>query len=213
MRFVQFPWRWMSIAAVVCCCFLAAAIERRGWLWFVLVAVLCFSLGYFLEQNTWWDPDEMPTQRAAIANGTGYEGVDEYDPLGDDHMDLPKRAPLATISTGDEPDSLAAIPGARIQVEQWDTTNHKISVDSSAPARVALRLLNYPVWQVTVNGKRVTPEKPDELNQMLVPIAAGKSEIQVRFVRTADQTAGIALSIFSLLISAGLLASRKSPAA
>src|SRR5258708_19508 len=29
MRFVQFPWRWMSIVAVVCSCVLAAAIERR----------------------------------------------------------------------------------------------------------------------------------------------------------------------------------------
>ena len=212
MRFVQFPWRWMSIMAVVCCCFLAAAIERRrGWLWFVLVAVLCFQLGYFLKQNTWWDPDEMATQRAAITTGMGYEGVDEYDPLGDDHMDLPKRAQLATIFPGEATDSPAALPNTKIQIEQWDTTNHKISVDSSAPARVALRLLNYPVWQVTVNGERVAPEKPDDLELMLVPVAAGKSEIQVRFVRTADQTAGIALSIFSLLISAGLLASRKSP--
>jgi hypothetical protein len=212
MRFVQFPWRWMSIMAVVCCCFLAAAIERRrGWLWFVLVAVLCFPLGYFLKQNTWWDPDEMSTQRAAITTGMGYEGVDEYDPLGDDHMDLPKRAQLATIFPGEATDSPAALPNTKIQIEQWDTTNHKISVDSSAPARVALRLLNYPVWQVTVNGERVAPEKPDDLELMLVPVAAGKSEIQVRFVRTADQTAGIGLSIFSLLISAGLLASRKSP--
>src|SRR6266403_1699678 len=63
MRFVQFPWRWMSIVAVVCSCFLASAIERRrGWLWFVLVAILSFPVGYFLTQNTWWDPDEMSTQ-------------------------------------------------------------------------------------------------------------------------------------------------------
>jgi len=212
MRFVQFPWRWMSIMAVVCCCFLAAAIERRrGWLWFVLVAVLCFPLGYFLKQNTWWDPDEMSTQRAAITTGMGYEGVDEYDPLGDDHMDLPKRAQLATIFPGEATDSPAALPNTKIQIEQWDTTIHKISVDSSVPVRVALRLLNYPVWQVTVNGERVAPEKPDDLELILVPVAAGKSEIQVRFVRTADQTAGVGLSIFSLLISAGLLASRKSP--
>jgi hypothetical protein len=214
MRFVQFPWRWMSIMAVICCCFFAAAIERRrGWLWFVMVAALCFPLSYFLTQNTWWDPDEMATQRAAIANGTGYEGVDEYDPLGDDHMDLAKRAPLAAIFPGEATDSPAALPHTNIQIEQWDTTNHKISVDSSGPARVELRLLNYPVWQVTVNGMHVAPEKPDDLDQMLVPIAAGKSEIQVRYVRTGDQTAGIALSIFSLLISAGLLASRKSPVA
>jgi hypothetical protein len=45
---------------------------------------------------------------------------------------------------------------------------------------------------------------------MLVPIEAGQSEIQVRFVRTTDQTAGVALSVFSLLLAAGLLMSGKS---
>jgi hypothetical protein len=210
LRFVQFPWRWMSIVAVVCCCFLAAAIERRrGWLWFTGVAILSFPLGYFLTQNTWWDPDEMPTQQAAITNGTGYEGVDEYDPLGDDHLDLPKHAPLAAVLPEASKDSRSNPLEAKIQVELWRTDNHRVFVESAAPARVALRLLNYPAWQVTVNGNTVTPEKPDDLDQMLVPIEAGKSEIQVRFVRTNDQSAGIALSILSLLLAAGLLTPRR----
>ena len=211
MRFVQFPWRWMSVLAVVCVCFLAAAMERRrGWLWLASVVILSFPLGYFLTQNTWWDPDEMPTQQAAIQSDTGYEGVDEYDPLGDDHLDLPKHAPLAEIFKA-ESDNLGGRPVvANIHIETWETNNHKLIVDSSAQARVALRLLNYPAWQVTVNGKPVTPEKPDDLDQMLVPIEAGKSEIEVRFMRTPDQTAGIALSMLSLLVAAGLLMPRKS---
>jgi hypothetical protein len=210
MRFVQFPWRWMSMLALVCACFLAAAMERRrGWLWFLLVAVLSFPLGYFLTQNTWWDPDEMPTQRAAITSGTGYEGVDEYDPLGDDHLDLPKHAPFAKILLEGTEDSPRATPSGKIQIEIWETNNHRVFVESSAPGRLALRLLNYPAWQVMVNGKAVTPEKPDDVDQMLIPIEAGKSEIQVRFARTEDQTAGIALSVLSLLLAAGTLASRK----
>jgi 6-pyruvoyl-tetrahydropterin synthase related domain len=210
LRFVQFPWRWMSIVAVICCCFLAAAIERRrGWLWFAGVAILSFPLGYFLTQHTWWDPDEMPTQQAAITNGTGYEGVDEYDPLGDDHLDLPKHAPLAATLPEALKDSRSKLLDAKIQVEIWRTDDHRIFVETATPARVALRLLNYPAWQVTVNGKTVSPKKPDDLDQMLVPIEGGKSEIEVRFVRTNDQSAGIALSILSLLLSAGLWASRK----
>jgi hypothetical protein len=210
LRFVQFPWRWMSIVAVICCCFLAAAIERRrGWLWFAGVAILLFPLGYFLTQNTWWDPDEMSTQQAAIARGTGYEGVDEYDPLGDDHLDLPKLAPLAAILPEASKDSRSKPPEAKIQVELWRTDNHRLFVESAVPARVALRLLNYPAWQVTVNGKAVTPEKPDDLDQMLVPIEAGRSEIQVRLVRTHDQSAGIVISILSLLLATGLSTSRK----
>jgi len=211
MRFVQFPWRWMSIVAVICSCFLAAAIERRrGWLWFVVVVVLSFPFGYFLTQNTWWDPDEMPTQQAAIKSGTGYEGVDEYDPLGDDHLDLPKHASLASILPPETQDSMGITLAGKIQIETWETSTHKVFVESPVPARVALRLLNYPAWQVTVNGKPVAPEKPDDLDQMLVPIAAGKSEILVRFVRTRDQTAGIALSIFTSLLAAGLLVPVKS---
>jgi hypothetical protein len=106
-------------------------------------------------------------------------------------------------------DSRSKLLDAKIQVEIWRTDDHRIFVETATPARVALRLLNYPAWQVTVNGKTVSPEKPDDLDQMLVPIEAGKSEIEVRFVRTNDQSAGIALSILSLLLSAGLWASRK----
>jgi len=173
------------------------------------VAILSFPLGYFLTQNTWWDPDEMSTQLAATTSGTGFEGVDEYDPLGDDHLDLPKHAPLAAIFQESSKNAHGKPPNAKIQVEIWRTHNHQVFVECSAPARVALRLLNYPAWQVTVNGKTVKPEKPDDLDQMLVPIEAGRSEIQVRFVHTMDQTAGNALSLFSLLLAAGLLASRK----
>lgn len=209
LRFVQFPWRWMSIIAVVCACFLAAVMERRrGWLWFVLVIAFSFPFGYFLTQNTWWDPDEMSTQLAAITNGAGYEGVDEYDPLGDDHLDLPKRAPVAKILPKDSENSAGITSTARIHVEIWQTDNHKVFVESPAPALVAMRLLNYPAWLVTVNGKTVTPQKPDDLDQMLVPIEAGNSTVQVRFVRTPDQTAGIALSILSLLLAGGLLTQR-----
>ena len=150
----------------------------------------------------------MSTQLAAITSGAGYEGVDEYDPLGDDHLDLPKHAPVATIFPAESADPAGNTSTVKIRVEIWLTDNHKVSVESSAPALVALRLLNYPAWQVTVNGKVVTPRKPDDLDQMLIPIEAGKSEIQVRFARTPDQTAGIALSILSLLIAGSLLTQR-----
>lgn len=210
LRFVQFPWRWMSVLAVICCCFLAAAIERRsGWLWFALYVLLAVPLGLFLVQNTWWDPDEMATQQAAITSGTGYEGVDEYDPLGDDHLDLPKHAPLAAIIPVTTDEENTQPPQAEIRIELWNPETKNISVESSAPAMVALRLLNYPAWQVTVNGRSVLPQRPDDVNQMLVPIEAGKSEVQVRFSRTPDRTAGIAISALSALLGLGLLRTRR----
>jgi hypothetical protein len=188
----------MSVIALVCSCFLAAVMEkRRGWLWFAVILALSVPLAAFLVRNTWWDTDEMPTQADAIDSGTGFEGTDEYDPVGDDHLDLPLNAPLAKVMPADSEDSAA--PQAQIQVQHWSPESKEIRVDAQSDARIALRLLNYPAWRVEVNGHLVAPERMDNFNQMVVPVAPGHSDIRVRFVRTIDRKVGDAISAVSAL--------------
>jgi hypothetical protein len=204
LRFVQFPWRWMSIIALVSACFFAAAIEkRRAWVWFALFVLLSVPLCAFLVKETWWDFDEMPTQHDAVTNGTGYDGTDEYDPKGDDHLDLPAAAPLVKLlpqNAGDSPH-----PPSQVLVRTWTTEHKDIHVDAQDSARLALRLLNYPAWQVEVNGRPIVPERMDDVNQMVIPVDPGSSDIRVRFVRTPDRTVGMLLSLLSALIAAILL--------
>jgi 6-pyruvoyl-tetrahydropterin synthase related domain len=204
LQFVQFPWRWMSIIALVACCFVAFAMERRrGWVWFAAIVVLSAPLGAFLVNNTWWDDDEMPTLRDNLVQGHGFEGTDEYDPLGDDHTNLPVDAPLVRILPAD-PDN-ANTPTAHFQVQRWTTVEKQVRVDSAGEARVALRLLNYPAWRVQVNGKAIEPQRMDDFNQMVVPVQAGKSEIRVRFVRTMDRTLGGTISTIGVFVAALML--------
>ena len=205
LRFVQFPWRWMSILTLPFIYFAAAAFSRRRlrWIWVLLVAALCSGTGLFLAQHTWWDDEDFSTLRGAIASGEGFDGTDEYDPIGDDHYNLPARAPRAQVigaaeETGDTSKSADANP-AKIAVERW-TPEHKIvRVESTRPVAVALRLLNYPAWRVEVNGSRVQPASADDSGQMIVALPAGESRVTARFTRTADRTAGGAISIASLL--------------
>ncbi|HTQ97752.1 MAG TPA: 6-pyruvoyl-tetrahydropterin synthase-related protein [Candidatus Acidoferrum sp.] len=204
LRFVQFPWRWMSILALVAVCFLAFAIEKRlGWLWFVILLFLSVPLAWFQTQNTWWDTDEMPTMRDTLNSGQGFDGVDEYDPVGDDHLDLPANAPEVRILPADSETS--APPKANVQVLHWTTKQKEIRVDTPSEARVALRVLNYPAWRVAVNGKSLAPERLDDINQMVVPVQAGTSTITVVFVRTGDRKLGDAVAAASGLIAIFLL--------
>jgi 6-pyruvoyl-tetrahydropterin synthase related domain len=211
LRFVQFPWRWMSIVALAAACFLAATAEkRRGQLAIAAILLLSIPLAWFLVRNTWWDTDEMPDMHNAVVSGSGFDGVDEYDPLADDHLDLPADAPEIQVLAADSAEEQP--PENRITVEKWKTEDKRINIESAAPARIALRLLNYPAWQVQVNGKTVQPGRLEDLNQMVIPIAAGNSNITVRFTRTPDRQVGNTLSLLSALLAA-FLTIRKKPKA
>jgi len=201
LRFVQFPWRWMSILTISFVYFVAATFARRRfrWLAFLATAALLSSTAVFLVQHTWWDDEEFSTLRAAIASGEGFDGTDEYDPAGDDHYNLPAKAPRVLVVPPDESAqrgaATPAAPRPNVAIERWAPEDKVVRIESDRPARVALRLLNYPAWQVKVNAFPIEPESAEDFGQMIVPVPGGQSRINVRFTRTPDRLAGILVSL------------------
>jgi hypothetical protein len=205
LRFVQFPWRWMSILAVPFAYFLAAAVARRRfrWLWVTAVMAVLLGMGTFFVRQTWWDADDIATLQAAIAQGEGFDGTDEYDPAGDDHYNLPAKAPLARIMP--LMDSPRAAPETKIYFDRWTAEEKELLVISAAPVRLGLRLLNYPAWRVEVNDSPVVPESAGDSNQMILELPPGQSRVHAHFTRTRDRTLGGILSVVSLLVALVLL--------
>jgi hypothetical protein len=194
LRFVQFPWRWMSLLAVVFAVFLGGAMgRRRGWIGAVATFALIGSTAVFLVQHGWWDTQDIPVLRAAITDGSGFDGTDEYDPAGDDHTNLPTKSPEAMVMDTD------SIPGPNsrptIHVDRWSPEDKEVSVNSRERFFLGLRLLNYPAWRAEVNGVAVTPRGGEDYNEMIVPVPAGESYVRVRFVRTWDRTLGGGISL------------------
>jgi len=205
LRFVQFPWRWMAILAVPYAYFFAGAIAggRRKWLWVVALILVSASTATFLLRHAWWDSEDIPVLRGAIAADQGYEGTDEYDPLGDDHYNLPEKAPRIEILPAEE--SAVATPQANVRIERWTAEERNLRVTSKEPLRLALRLLNYPAWRVEVNGKVVTPRRAETDGSMVLPLPAGSERIMARFGRTTDRKTGMAISITAMLVLLALL--------
>jgi hypothetical protein len=205
LRFVQFPWRWMSLLAIPFSCFISATVARKAmrryWaalLAAALVAVLGCTAAWMVSR-TWWDVEDIPVLREAIDHHEGFEGVDEYDPKGDDHADLPEKSVrIKLLNAAQNP---RAAQQVRIHVEGWSAERKEIRVTTREPVRVALRILNYPAWRVEVNDAVVIPERTEENNQMVVPLAAGSSHVVVRFTRTPDRTIGAAVTLAAMLIA------------
>lgn len=197
LRFVQFPWRWMSLLSVAFAFFLGSAMGRKrwGWVWAVVTFTLIGGTAVVLVERGWWDTQDIPALRAAIANGEGFDGTDEYDPAGDDHTNILTKSPQAMVMDTD------SIPGPNsrptIRVERWSPEDKEVSVSSREPFFLGLRLLNYPAWRAEVNGAIVTPRGGDDYNQMILPVPAGESHVRVQFVRTWDRTLGGGISLMA----------------
>jgi hypothetical protein len=165
------------------------------WLWTALVMAILFGAGTFFVRNTWWDVDDVATLQASVDAGVGFDGTDEYDPVGDDHYNLPPKAPQVRILLNQ---ASSAIPlGTRVSVERWTAEEKLVSVDCTEPTQLALHLLNYPAWRVEVNGTGVNPEPPADSNQMILTVPAGHSLIRIHFQRTWDRLVGLFLSTLS----------------
>jgi hypothetical protein len=205
LRFVQFPWRWMCLVAVCYAFFLGLAFGRlrRGWILAIVVVICCVGTAVVLVQEGWWDTEDLPTLQAAIGQQTGFDGTDEYDPAGDDHYNIPATSPQVELLFDDA--QKLKLPETRIAIRRWSAEDKELTVKSSEDVRVGLRLLNYPAWQVQVNGAAMQPARGEEIDRMVVPLKAGTSTILVHFSRTADRTIGAGISLVSLLIAVGLL--------
>jgi hypothetical protein len=211
LRFVQFPWRWMSMIALCALSFTAAAARRSlRWAWFFLATVTIAASAQYLVKHAWWDTEDMPGLQAAIKDGTGFEGTDEYDPAGDDHADLPQKLPRAYIERRDSAALAQNEPG--VIVEKWSAEHRALRIMSTTPANVTLRLLKYPAWRITVNGAAVAASHPEGTAEMIVPVPAGESELRIDFTRTADRALGGWISTACVITSLSILFyKRRSP--
>ena len=209
LRFVQFPWRWMSILAIPFACFISAAIvhkRMRGYRALLTVAAVLAVLAgtaTYMARHTWWDSEDVPVLLEALQNDEGFEGVDEYDPLGDDHSLLPEKSERVRVmraTPGAEAETTAE-SDAQVSVQRWTAERKEMRITTHEPSILKLRLLDYPAWRVEVNESVVAPEQTGEIAQITVPLSAGSSHVVVRFIRTPDCTIGGLISVASLLIA------------
>jgi len=176
-------------------------------MWMLFAALAIFGSAHCLVKHAWWDTEDMPTLQAAIQDGSGFEGTDEYDAAGDDHGDLPQKLPPAFLAS----DAGEAGSNTKIVIEQWTAEHRSVRVITAKPDRVELRLLNYPAWRVMVNGSVVSVQHPEGTGQMIVPVSAGESELRVDFTRTSDRVLGGWISIVSAVTSLSLLFCKRRP--
>ncbi len=219
LQFVQFPWRWLVPLGVPYSLFLATAIgrSRRRWIWYAALAAVISAGATAIARDAWWDSEDVTLLEAAIHSGHGYEGTDEYAPIGCDRYNLPGliEDPTSFGAINDEPltphaakydsKSRETVPDSRmpLRIDKWLAETKSFNVETAEPATLALRLLNYPAWEIKLDGQIAPATSAPVTAQMLLRVPAGNQKIEVNFRRTPDRVAGNAISALSGLLLAG----------
>ena len=161
----------------------------------MLLAVVIY--GGQRTQPPWWvsgaDIEEM---KQSVVDGTGNEGVDEYVPARADPYEVNKDLPRLTLQTG--ADAGAKIGDAKIVA--WTANEKHFQIVANGASNLTVRLFNYPSWKATVNGREVATATSEVTGLMIVPIAAGENDVEIRFVRTRDRWLGDAVSLLSMVV-------------
>jgi len=219
LQFLQFPWRWLIPLGIPYAFFLASAIaqSRRRWIWYTALALVIAATATAIVRDAWWDSEDLPLLQAAIRTGHGYEGTDEYTPLGCDPSDLPgaildpespqvfeKKPPTPLVQQFTLASrKIPAAPPPQISIDRWLPEQKSFWIETSEPVTLALRLLNYPAWEVTIDGSAVNPGSQPRIARMLLQVPTGEHRVEVNFRRTWDRTAGAAISGFSTILLLG----------
>jgi hypothetical protein len=197
LRYLQLPWRWLLCLNLTFALFVTMA--SRRWLVRALICLSMLAVIIFVGhrvQTPWWEKAEDLTQMLnAQQSGAGYEGTDEYVPVGGDPYEIKQDAPWVTLNDT----LLPSVQSSRIQIQQWDAESRSFTADLAQPGQLVLRLFNYPAWHVEVNARAVTTATRAVTGQMLIPLQAGQNLVRITFSRTWDRTVGAIISATTAL--------------
>ncbi len=192
MRFMQFPWRWLLCLSVIFTIFVTVGL-RRWWMRAAVCAltVVLITMAWNHAQVPWWDnAADLREMQDNMYTRAGYEGTDEYTPVGAEPSAIDKDARNVTV---DGP------ARAAIHVYRWDPEYKLFTAEVSAKDQLALRVFPYPAWRVEVNGHGVETGARARSGQMLVPVEAGLNRVQITFARTWDRWLGGFITLVSVI--------------
>jgi len=224
LAFLQFPWRLLSVLAVIFALAIAMVLrnpETRAWL--LVSAILAFTAIHEFRQVC--EAPDLPQTRAQRFNAhRGTQPTDEYTPNHADNDTLRSDNPPFWLSPNPQafapestPNPLATQPNATPLPEEQMPAPHGPPLATAAPFTLTinapgaefliLNLRRYPTWRVLIDGHDARPytgtSRDDGL--LVVPVDAGVSHITIAWQHTRDELLGLLISLLAAAVYVTLI--------
>jgi len=200
LKFVQFPWRFLSVAIIFISLAITSGIVSlssklvKFALTGVVFAILLSNARYFRPEAYLDSPQELYSAEESQVAQKMSGILPDFLPQGFDEEALPVNLSQVVVSP-ELTDSSVLVN--RVQEKL-------VFVEFSDPTDLVFALADFPGWQVEIDGEQVNHGKTTEgLLSVLVP--AGSHQIGVRFLPTLVRAWANGISAASLFILFALL--------
>lgn len=196
LEFIQFPWRWLSLASL----FLAAAaagfttnIKSIRTNYVLVGAIVATSvwvgLGMFKPSAYLEDSKEFYFSESARIRAESSPVLPDY---------------LPETFTITQPVDEGTLVVNHPEIQEYRVITNKVAskvlqVTTTQPATVVLATAAYPGWEVAVNEESVTHQITPE-GLIAIPVSSGSSTILTTFRNTRVRAISDAISAFSLVL-------------
>jgi len=206
LEWLQFPWRWLTPAALLLARPLALAVRRRPVLSVVWIApALLLPASGPIQPPPLGTHEGWPAVGRAVASFGG-------NPLAVDVIEHrpPWYGELArAIPAFGETALIRSWPESAVRVVSWRPLDRIVRVRSVSGCRLALRLLRYPWWRLSLDGRAVP--LPARGAAIGLDVPPGEHTVRCEWGGNPLARAGLAVTAATLLLLAALRARRGGP--
>lgn len=201
LRFLQFPWRFLAVLGCAFAFALALALSHirlRAWITAPLCAAAFALPGYHAFHQRCY-PEDTVAQRLAVFRSAnpGTDPTDEYTPITADNDADNQQNPGYWLSQNPaSPAPEPSVPGP---------APRGLSLSEPAPTTLILNLRDYPAWRITRYDSAVNTRLPRPDGLIAIPLPAGPSRIEIRYVAMADQKLGYLCSTLAAAVLIALI--------
>ena len=191
----QFPWRWLTITSACLAILVAISLPELVQMWrtrlrplsFALFGITAIALSFTVLQvirgASFWHHSEF---NQFVASLQGSETNKDFLPVW--VSEKPR--------TMDQP---VEAPGRDVHVIAWSMKQKEFEVGAGPLSEVRLRVLYYPYWQATSEGKQLTT-RPASDGALLVSMPETAARVKIDFVEPASTYFAGVLSILGLVV-------------
>ena len=195
--FLQFPWRWLTVLALAFAALVGSVMKFRSKTFWVVAGITCAAV-LTLSLKAGWGGHDVAAMTEKFSSGSGYFSTTNFTPVGANRFTLQEHAPL--LQRVDDKGELVELRDVTAQVGEWSAERKRFWVQAKEEVTVAVKLLNYPAWQVLVDGRPAAVDSFEKNGQMLITLPEGEHGIDIRFRRTRDRTIGGVISAASMIL-------------